>query len=569
MHTSRICQHMNNLSGIFLLILICLALGLACSQDHDTSSNLETDGVTSNNNNDSTNKVEETELGTGTENGTMSSSDGDPILDSVCDLGTQPSPNWGERDGICLPACSSPGGNLCAIETSCPQGTIQVAGSFYDCNVCCMEMTNNEEESSICNSITQPTPNWGERNGICLPSCSTLGGTICVSDPSCPAGSQSTDLSYDCNVCCVDINDDVNEGGTVENNSGGSEEMGGSEDIGGMIMDDRSIPTTLTAILDNIPGFAAGTIGGRDGTLYTVTTLASSGPGSLKYALESTEPLWIVFAPNINGVIIVDDNINVKSFKTIDGRGHTITLRSGGDPWSTGLELDHSNEDAGEHVIFLNLAFDGQWPNYRDDSEGNDGIHIRNGAHHIWIHHCRFNNWADGAIDAKRDEEFPAPHHISITSSYFTRIFQVASLGVDNITFARNVCDDIGKRCIKIIQGGNGHMVNNIVKHWTRESIIASKDDSDLFVDHNIFEPGPERNAGSVQTEDSRIAGRWSGTHNYKYNGNVSWLHEGDIDSDFYSAARDAYSHHDCNNDDPTCWEAFYQELMTEAGNTL
>ena len=111
-------------------------------------------------------------------------------------------------------------------------------------------------------------------------------------------------------------------------------------------------------------------------------------------------------------------------------------------------------------------------------------------------------------------------------------------------------------------------MVNNIVKNWTRESIIASKDDSDLFVDHNIFERGPEPNAGAVQTEDSDIAGRWSGTHNYKYNGNVNWLHEGSIDPDFHSAARDAYSHHDCDNDDHACWESFYQELMAEAGNT-
>ena len=185
------------------------------------------------------------------------------------------------------------------------------------------------------------------------------------------------------------------------------------------------------------------------------------------------------------------------------------------------------------------------------------------------MHHCSFNNWADGAIDAKRDDGFPAPHHISITSSYFTRTFQVASLGVENVTFARNVCDDIGKRCIKIIQGGNGHMVNNIVKDWTRESIIASKDDSDLFVDHNIFERGPEPNAGAAQIEDSDTPGRWSGTHNYKYNGNVNWLHESSIDSDFYSEARDAYSPHNCDNDDSTCWEDFYRELMAEAGNTL
>ncbi len=48
-------------------------------------------------------------------------------------------------------------------------------------------------------------------------------------------------------------------------------------------------------------GWAAHTVGGRDGRIIAVTTLAGDGPGSLRAALAATEPRIIVF--EVGGVI--------------------------------------------------------------------------------------------------------------------------------------------------------------------------------------------------------------------------------------------------------------------------
>ena len=113
------------------------------------------------------------------------------------------------------------------------------------------------------------------------------------------------------------------------------------------------VPDVVSIILDDIPGYASGTVGGRDGTIYFVTNLEPSGPGSLRYGVESEEPLWILFQDGLNGTIQLDQTIYAKSYKTIDARGHQITLKgvrsiTGGeatDGWhETGISLGQKND---------------------------------------------------------------------------------------------------------------------------------------------------------------------------------------------------------------------------------
>jgi hypothetical protein len=53
----------------------------------------------------------------------------------VCDPQSQPSPEWGERDGACLPSCGLAGGSQCASD-ACAEG-LAVVGPSYDCPLCC------------------------------------------------------------------------------------------------------------------------------------------------------------------------------------------------------------------------------------------------------------------------------------------------------------------------------------------------------------------------------------------------------------------------------------------------
>src|SRR5262249_18602659 len=81
-----------------------------------------------------------------------------------------------------------------------------------------------------------------------------------------------------------------------------------------------------------IEGFGRNTIGGSKGTLYMVTSLADSGPCTLREFVENRGgPRIIKFA--IAGTIVLRSDLNVKKpFVTIDGSdapGGGIALRNG------------------------------------------------------------------------------------------------------------------------------------------------------------------------------------------------------------------------------------------------
>jgi hypothetical protein len=57
-------------------------------------------------------------------------------LGPICDPVLQPSPNWGVRNGACLPSCGGAGGTA-ALATSCSSAGLQSAGSAYDTEYCC------------------------------------------------------------------------------------------------------------------------------------------------------------------------------------------------------------------------------------------------------------------------------------------------------------------------------------------------------------------------------------------------------------------------------------------------
>ncbi|MBI5508922.1 MAG: hypothetical protein HY903_09230 [Deltaproteobacteria bacterium] len=118
----------------------------------------------------------------------------------ACDPTRQPAPHWGVRDGWCRPSCGGLGGTNCQ-PSSCPSGYAPVAnGPSYDCGACCVQTAT----AGVCNPTTQPSPDWGVRDGVCRKSCGQLGGTSCEAR-SCPAGYApvANGPSYDCGACCV------------------------------------------------------------------------------------------------------------------------------------------------------------------------------------------------------------------------------------------------------------------------------------------------------------------------------------------------------------------------------
>lgn len=94
-------------------------------------------------------------------------------------------------------------------------------------------------------------------------------------------------------------------------------------------------------------GFGKYTIGGRGGKVYTVTTLADSGPGSFREAVEASGPRTVVFA--VSGTIALKSPIKIRnSYLTIAGQtapGDGICIR------------DYPVTFSADHIIVRYLRF--------------------------------------------------------------------------------------------------------------------------------------------------------------------------------------------------------------------
>src|SRR5436190_2283977 len=71
-------------------------------------------------------------------------------------------------------------------------------------------------------------------------------------------------------------------------------------------------------------GFGRGVTGGAGGHVVHVSSAADSGPGSLRAALADKRPAWVVFDGDYT--IGFHSGVPVAANKTIDGRGHVVTL---------------------------------------------------------------------------------------------------------------------------------------------------------------------------------------------------------------------------------------------------
>jgi hypothetical protein len=130
-------------------------------------------------------------------------------------------------------------------------------------------------------------------------------------------------------------------------------------------------------------GFGAATPGGAGGAVVRVTTLADSGPGSLRSALAGGNRT-VVF--DVAGDIVLADDVHVRGpFVTIDGAtapAPGITLRNHG-LFLLGTEGAHD-------VVVRGL---------RVRNAAGDGIHVARGAYNVLIERVSIHGSGDGNLD--------------------------------------------------------------------------------------------------------------------------------------------------------------------------
>jgi pectate lyase len=225
-------------------------------------------------------------------------------------------------------------------------------------------------------------------------------------------------------------------------------------------------------LLQELVGFGRHTSGGKGGGLYTVTSLADSGPGTLREALTgAATPLWIRFG--VSGTIPLSSEIVVQSNKTIDGRGADITLSG------HGLSL----QNGASNLIVNNIKL---------TNIAGDALRLYNGSRRMWVHHCDISNTGDGAFDATENVD-------EVTMSY-THIFNqdkalLIGAGSDtgdgaglHWTAHHNWYQNVTQR-LPLLRMGKAHSYNNLFNWLSGTAIVSAIAPAQFLSENDILEP--------------------------------------------------------------------------------
>ncbi len=226
--------------------------------------------------------------------------------------------------------------------------------------------------------------------------------------------------------------------------------------------------------------------------MFVVTSLADSGPGTLREACEAGGARIIVF--NVAGVIKLDKPISVRApyitilGQTAPGDGVCVTGAS---------FLIDTHDVVIRHMRFRRGAQDVA---YRDDALGGNAVGniIIDHVSACWgldenmsIYRHVYNRDENG-----RGEKLPTVN-ITIQNSIFSEGLDLynhafgATIGGHNSTFARNLfASNISRNC-SIGMDEDFNFINNVTYNWWNRSIDGGDNTSRLNIINNNFKPGP------------------------------------------------------------------------------
>lgn len=251
-------------------------------------------------------------------------------------------------------------------------------------------------------------------------------------------------------------------------------------------------------IKSSIPAFpgaeggGAFTPGGRGGKVIVVTSLADSGPGTLREACETGGARIVVF--NVAGVIRLKSQINVRApYITIAGQ----TAPGDGICVTGGSFLLDTHDIIIRHMRFRRGMQDVA---FRDDALGGNCVG------NVIIDHCSASWGLDENMSVyrhvyNRDEtgkglKLPTVN-ITIQNSIFSEALDTynhafgATIGGHNSMFTRNLfASNISRNC-SIGMNGDFNFVNNVIFNWWNRSVDGGDHTSFYNIINNYYKPGP------------------------------------------------------------------------------
>lgn len=242
------------------------------------------------------------------------------------------------------------------------------------------------------------------------------------------------------------------------------------------------------------PGAQGGgsySFGGRGGKVFVVTSLADSGPGTLREACESGGARIVVF--NVAGIIQLESPITVRApYITIAGQ----TAPGDGVCVAGESFLIDTHDVVIRHMRFRRgETFVGR----RDDALGGNAIG------NIMIDHVSASWGLDENMSLYRHvyvhsngrkEKLPTVN-VTIQNSIFSECLDTynhsfgSTIGGLNSTFMRNLWAHNVARNPSVGMFGDFGFVNNVVFNWWNRSVDGGDHRSRFNIINNYFKPGP------------------------------------------------------------------------------
>lgn len=257
-----------------------------------------------------------------------------------------------------------------------------------------------------------------------------------------------------------------------------------------------------TSLRAGFEGFGFSTPRGNKGSLVKVTSLADSGPGTLREALTKGNNQRIGFA--VGGTIHLQSRLGIRgrSFITIDGstapapgitlEGNTLSIRNSHDIIVTHIRVRNPIADG-------ILVWDGSYNVVIDHcsvtNAGDENINITENAHSVTVSWCiigdtrsdSFARKTKGMLIANFDQ--PPVTNVSLHHNLFINEFQrspqISTAGIFDIR--NNVIRDWGSYGMRMRNGARANIINNVfsTSNNPQKALIFESDAGALYVQGN------------------------------------------------------------------------------------
>jgi pectate lyase len=239
----------------------------------------------------------------------------------------------------------------------------------------------------------------------------------------------------------------------------------------------EAVAATSSGFRDRpLEGFGADTPGGSGGVTYDVTSLADSGPGSLRDALSQSNRL-VTFS--VGGTIELLTSIRISgSYVTIDGTtapepGITITAAHSG---VTGALIDLKEC---HDIVVRNIRI----CDAPDTSLG-DNLRIWDDAYNIVVDHCSVRRGGDGALDISDGATNITIQWCIIAETVKNSLIRTS---VSNLSLHHNLYCGGDERNPQLDDCQNVDMVNNVVCDWASNYGTRIRNGSSVNIVKNYY----------------------------------------------------------------------------------